>query len=411
MQERMAEIGLELLNQEELDELRLEHSTNMFSASYEMAERVGLKIPPMTPAIKHYSFLNRWFIFRRRSVPTFAPAYIAALPAAPAALPAAPVAIAEEPTEQIDIEFEEPNTLANFREDLEQDLMEEDGRQEQATLIAENLSAADEREDQQIAELVAAEALQPPPMPEQETIEEVEEIPDLVAEMDAASSTALPAAPAAAAVPTASEKATGPVYKFYQKGETKDDLKIGDRSWRRWLSTYALSPLKDLDDPTVIYPSMEAAFAAAKFKYASNKPELGATLFRAEGDIHQKYERTRAEKGQINEKEDLSLMEDEGDEVRKTTKPTEMKKLGAKFNETMWREALPRVLEGYVAQRYANDARFRGILEAIKTRKGHLMFFTAGNPTELSGKLSDADEIEGENLLGRSMMKQIGLYY
>jgi hypothetical protein len=92
---RMSSIGMELLNAEELASLGLQHSSNLFSESYAMASASGFTFP-MSPKVKAFSFLNRWFIFRRRStgsggLPALSPSVVANAPAA-----AAPAAAAEE---------------------------------------------------------------------------------------------------------------------------------------------------------------------------------------------------------------------------------------------------------------------------------------------------------------------------
>lgn len=65
LEETMKSIGFELLNDTELEELGLAKSTNMFSESHAMAASVG-KAFPMIPVVQQFSFLNRWFIFKRR---------------------------------------------------------------------------------------------------------------------------------------------------------------------------------------------------------------------------------------------------------------------------------------------------------------------------------------------------------
>ena len=61
---KMNEIGCRLLNDEELKVLHLEHSTNTFEESYEMATKRGMKFE-MSNDVKRFSFFNRWFIFKR----------------------------------------------------------------------------------------------------------------------------------------------------------------------------------------------------------------------------------------------------------------------------------------------------------------------------------------------------------
>lgn len=63
--EKMRSIGCELLNPEELKAIGLKNSTNMFKDSHEMAAKSGRQYP-LTPASAEFSFLNRWFVFRRK---------------------------------------------------------------------------------------------------------------------------------------------------------------------------------------------------------------------------------------------------------------------------------------------------------------------------------------------------------
>ncbi len=63
---KLADLGFRLLDREELGQLNLEHSTNTFDRSYEMLHRGGAKTKYYMPdAVKEFSFLNRWFIFKR----------------------------------------------------------------------------------------------------------------------------------------------------------------------------------------------------------------------------------------------------------------------------------------------------------------------------------------------------------
>jgi hypothetical protein len=63
--ERLAKIGFRLLNDKELAELNLKQSTNTFDASHAMAatQRMNYR---MLDSVKEFSFLNRWFIFKRQ---------------------------------------------------------------------------------------------------------------------------------------------------------------------------------------------------------------------------------------------------------------------------------------------------------------------------------------------------------
>jgi mRNA (guanine-N7-)-methyltransferase len=84
LEEKFATIGLELCNKEELVALGLQKSSEMFGDSHKTATKSGKKFS-MTPAVEQFSFLNRWFVFRRKSeqtlqVPGTAPSTVAVAP-------------------------------------------------------------------------------------------------------------------------------------------------------------------------------------------------------------------------------------------------------------------------------------------------------------------------------------------
>jgi mRNA (guanine-N7-)-methyltransferase len=61
---KLKEIGFELLESDDLKTFGLRHSTNTFDESYSMAIKGGKKYT-MIDSVKQFSFLNRWFIFKR----------------------------------------------------------------------------------------------------------------------------------------------------------------------------------------------------------------------------------------------------------------------------------------------------------------------------------------------------------
>jgi predicted NAD-dependent protein-ADP-ribosyltransferase YbiA (DUF1768 family) len=70
---KMQSIGCELCSPDELKDLGLQKSTGLFDESHAMAAKAGRKFP-MTPAVAQFSFLNRWFVFRRKGEASLAPA-------------------------------------------------------------------------------------------------------------------------------------------------------------------------------------------------------------------------------------------------------------------------------------------------------------------------------------------------
>jgi predicted NAD-dependent protein-ADP-ribosyltransferase YbiA (DUF1768 family) len=66
---KLATIGFRLLNEKELAELSLTSSTNTFDVSHAMAEKGDAKKKYTMPdSVKQFSFLNRWFIFKRHGL-------------------------------------------------------------------------------------------------------------------------------------------------------------------------------------------------------------------------------------------------------------------------------------------------------------------------------------------------------
>jgi len=327
LKERMAEIGFELLNPEELSGMGLQHSTNLFSESHKMARESGRSFP-MSHAVSTFSFLNRWFIFRRRSTGSGL-----AIPVGPAiTLPA------------ISSPLEEPVVAGPALTIVEEEIAPIPSGTEP---VAENLGLA---------------------------------------------------------------QATGPAYQFYHKSGAKDELKVGDKYWRRYLSPYTPFRYKDIGNPSIIYPSLEAAIGAAKYQIATNQPALGAQIFSEVGTIHQKTETRIRELGRPASAEESQLfMEEEGNAFRDSQKPAALRKTGAKFDVTAWESARERILNDFVRQRFEGDAKFRKILEAVSAVKGRLVYYTAGGQTEMSGAIKDDGTIDGMNLYGRALLRIVGL--
>lgn len=67
LEEKLKTIGCRLLTPQECDEIGLVKSTNLFGESYRMAEEANRRYD-MGPVVKQFSFLNRWFIFKRETM-------------------------------------------------------------------------------------------------------------------------------------------------------------------------------------------------------------------------------------------------------------------------------------------------------------------------------------------------------
>jgi hypothetical protein len=206
--------------------------------------------------------------------------------------------------------------------------------------------------------------------------------------------------------------ATGPAYPFYYKSAAKDDLKIKEKGWRRTISTFAPFMFKDIKNSSIVYPNLEAVIGALKYQIGSNKPELGAQLFSTNGNIYQKYLAEKRALGADPSAEALAVLTDElGVKMRDAHKVATIKKTGAVFTPETYVAGVVAPLEGYLKQRYDEDAVFRKILDAVKEQKVRLVAYTATAENEMTGTVEKDGSVSGSNLLGRTLMKLVGLKY
>jgi len=98
LKKKLAQIGFALLEQKDLAEFSLSYSTNTFDVSYGMAVKAGKKFV-MPDSVKEFSFLNRWFIFKRMGeveLPKITLAELSEVSNTAAAAAPTPVEVAEE---------------------------------------------------------------------------------------------------------------------------------------------------------------------------------------------------------------------------------------------------------------------------------------------------------------------------
>ncbi len=340
LKQAMEAIGCEELDGEELKKFGLKQSSNLFGASWEMAKKAG-KTFVMPDAVRDFSFLNRWFVFRRKKMS-------GAMEEAQSGLPAIKRAAAEAT-----------------------------GAPSAAPAAAAALGAANAEEEEEGAAAPAGRA----------------------------------AAAAADAAPT---YALGELFQFFADAAEKDVLGIKDKSAGQWLSPMAPFPIADPEDDKVKYPSLNHYLAAMRFRVASDKPELAASIFGEEGTIHQKFLRTRlleTEGGTkaLPEKRDKDLLKQEAIEVREAIRPSAFKKYKATFDEARWATRKDEILREGVRQRWETDARFRKIVEAARDKGKILLYYAPGaNSTNLGGVRKADGRIEGDNQLGKIIMELAG---
>lgn len=448
LQTKMAEIGLELLNDDELRELGLSHSSNTFRASHRMAEENGERYA-MTDSQKQFSFLNRWFIFRRRELKNTLPELRTLPPPPPQPLPmpsaastgaaaAAAAAVAEAPV----VAAEEMVTAPALYEPL-MEVVDMNGVLGVISSVSEPvivLSGTHSGEHVYTytveftdggAEIVYEFDLAPipgstrlrytgartpavPPPPPPAPAPAVAEAPASAPTSEEESMPSLEAEEAAAVAIEASkpklELADGPVYQFYHKSAAKDDLGIKLKHWRRYLSPYAPFTFHDLEDPSIEYPSLEAAWYGTMIGLASNKPGLRAPMFSVESNTHQTAATERGEAA-FNPEQIDSYVEEGKKYYGLIDTVAKLKRTGIQINKELWNERKEQALIDLLKQRYDRDPVFKQIVDAVRSKKARLYFYSiSGKDSDLSGSLS-GDEIKGDNLLGRAIMYLAGLTY
>lgn len=229
---RMKKIGFQPLTADESTELGLRNSTNMFRESYEMAQRAGKKYV-MSDTVKEFSFLNRWFIFKRSGLGEVADD-----------------TGMKEAMEQL----ASVDTGANNEGD---DGDNEDGDNEDTNADAVADVDADADEDTAVASESVTGARLPPPD---------------------------------------KKFASAEIFLFGSTVGLQDALKMGDPEAGRWLSPNSLFPIRDPDEEGVEYPSITHFLAAMTIKHGAKKADLAKTLFSTTGSIHQRFEAMRTAK-------------------------------------------------------------------------------------------------------------------
>jgi predicted NAD-dependent protein-ADP-ribosyltransferase YbiA (DUF1768 family) len=363
LENAMKEIGCELLGPEDLKKVKLQHSTAMFDVSYDMAKKAGNSYV-MSDAIKSFSFLNRWFVFQRKTQ-------------------ASPLEMATS------------------------------GIQSLRGRVAESIGRVPAEDLTEVSAAVAA-------------LDQGRRTTDAsaaVAALEPSASTALipRTAAAAQAAPTAAQPvsdaptyAVGELFQFFDSAAEKDVLAIGDKMAGQWLAPSAQFPIEDPEDETVVYPSLEHYLAGQRFRIASNTPDVAASVFGRDGTIHQQFLRQRLLESEggtkpVSERRDRELLKAESAAVKEAIRPAAFKKYKSKFDEAQWALQKDDILREGLRQRWETDARFRKIVEAARDKGKTLLYYAPGaNATNMGGVRKNSGQIEGENKIGKIIMELAG---
>jgi hypothetical protein len=375
LKKKMKSVGFRLLDERECKEMGLQESTNTFDVSHKMAERAGKKYA-MPDAVKQFSFLNRWFIFKHDMEQPAPPIELEEVPVEEAAV-AAPVAA-------------KPSVARSLKK--------------LAASIKKESSVAPVAPVAPATASVAA-------VPEQESapVEEVKE----------EEKPAIAAPPSESTLPDRTRKfAEVELFKFGSDVRDIDSLGIKDSFAGKYLALIAPFPIPDRDDPSKIYPSLDHYLAGMRIKHASNRPEQAALIFGTTGKLHQDYlSKRRISSVKRESPKDFDLLIEEAADIRKRLTKTALNSSRIVIDDAKWTQVKDRILMEGLQYRFERDERFHTIVEAAKERGKYLLFIvssTAKNAfaSELGGTRSIAtSQIVGENKVGRFIMELAGFRF
>lgn len=384
LEDKMRLIGCELLGKDELATIGLQQSTATFDVSWDMANKRGGGYA-MSEVAKQFSFLNRWFVFKRKRQETTAEAIVAEANATAAQQ----MEVAREAT--VSAMPTAVGRTATIRNRAAATAAAATAAQKNSALIpgeGESALAAANGQGRVLNNLAAR---------------------------------TVPVAPGEGAPPrrvyTPEE-----VLNFYQGAAIKDVLGIKDPGAARWLSPGAPFQIVDPDDETLVYPSVEHFMAGMRVKLASNKTKesremaatLAAALFGRESDIHQrmlnKRLSIRATGKEITEKEDALMLDEELAMIKEGQKPAVLKSRGVIIDDAAWATQKDLALEEALKQRWNRDKRFRKIVEAARAKNKTLLYYSPGASTSNVGGVlrKNTGHIEGDNKMGKIIMKLAG---
>ena len=361
---RLQEVGFELLTPEDMKTMDggLRHSTNLFSNTYKSIPNAATKYP-MNEAVKDFSFLSRWFIFKRRGETEAAPEGGQELKKAEGEEEATTASGAGE-------EGEAPSASFKPHESAEAPLMAEVAAVATATAATEEEAA--------------------------NTVVDLFQLPDATRRFEAAE-----------------------VFTFGPEVALKDSLKIGDDQSTRWLAPYWSFSIADEEDPATVYPTLEHYWEGMKLKHLGKKPGAAKTLLSTTGTIHQsflpKYSKKSTESEKAYKERVLDVLEEELAEVKKQTTNKALAKFGVVIDDDQWAIEQEPYLRHGLESRWTTDKKFRQIVQAAKDKGKYLLYYLkakkfGGSLTgAMSGRRSAATgQIEGGNLIGKLIMEIAG---
>jgi hypothetical protein len=351
LESKMKDIGFRLLNKKELGQMKLQNSTELFEDTYNQLLPNTRKKYQMGDSVKQFSFLNRWFIFKREGEVIVEEAAKAAEVAAEVAAEAAAV--------------EAPSVAVSLKPAVKP--MRKPG-------VAASVAS------QPVASESAA--------PEVSPLEEASAIKKYL---------------------TAAQ-----LFRFGPDVKTNQGVDIQfqgkpDEHVAQYMSLIGPFPIPDDQDEAIMYPSIEHYLAAMKVKKAGKKlkgasakaeytSDLAKNLFGMDGQIHKDMleERSKARPPIVEDSErDYEYLLSEAVKVRKAATDLSLKRYNIAIDDAMWSAIKDEALYYGLEYRMNRDARFQNAVLTI-VRDGRDLLYSTKN----TGKnAATAEELGGERLL------------
>jgi predicted NAD-dependent protein-ADP-ribosyltransferase YbiA (DUF1768 family) len=415
---KLKTVGLELLNATDLQEIGLQNSSNMYDASYDMAMKTRDKREyMMNESAKQYSFLNRWYIFKRTSqgVPEIGKIMLEDQ---------------EAEVQQAEVEVQDKISL---EEEGESPITANTTVSSQA--LYRRLVNAETKGDIQALNILDSEATElrqtmrgpgaapfgissaaPPGTIARAVLAETGlGIQSTATPFGAVlGGPTVPVRAATAQILAQQKYATNEVVKFNEKSSQtilNFTLPASVKSYAgRHLAPNAPFRIRDSEDGTE-YPSIRHFLAAMKFKLTSARPELAA-IFSRNGDIHASFLASRltksADKVKQGRRQELTIDENNEFILNETAEVerTEYRYIAEKsvgFDNTKWTAIKDNVLLDAIRQRLRGDKKFCEIVTAA-IAQNKVLLYNNETDKELGGALK-MGKIEGQNKYGRFILQ------
>ncbi len=427
---KMKTIGCDLLTDEEARAIGLVQSTNMFNVSYKMATSAGQKFA-MSEAMREFSFLNRWYIFKRRSLtPVVAdPGTIAEIEAAAeaAAKRAESVQLAEAGSAAATAAAALPKSAAALKAKQKAQVTQALISSLPEEAVSASIAAAASPEvkvTKKAKKASAAAAAESSESPEEAAAavaaNKIARLPtaSAAAAAEGEEEGAAAAAAAAAAPVPATTYPTAKVFLFYvgapelkTKAEDILGIKDKDKYARSRLTTISPFMVQDtLADGTVIeYPSVEHYMAGMRMKICGRNPDRASQLFSVKGRIHDKAKQDRvgAAVATTEQQKHQQFQDFLKQEMKDIHTALRAEKLLRPDCDAVMHDALR---EG-MRQRMERDAPFRAVIQKAVKEGKYLLNFDSSAASDMGGKRLVNGKIQGNNRVGKTIMDLAGIAY